>query len=1254
MKKKLLLIFLLLTLTFIASFAFTGCNGCGSKSYSITITCSPEEGGSVTGQGTYKKGSAYILKATPNTNYVFDGWYMGESKLSENLQISGTMGSFDMQLIAKFNYVNPNRTLTIHFKDDLGVKIAEDKIITKKKGESYNVAIDNKVGYTVDKASLSGVLNDNETVTVTYTRKSYKLVINFIDEGNNVLGKVENNFRYGDSYSYDLKGKVDYYDSVNEKITGKIHQSNSAVSSQLNNATITLSAKFVAKTYTINFILKDTDGNILPNAEMPSVTKKYKESYAFTPIEITGYEKSSTINGTLTLTDSVFGEQLSNKTKNELTVTFEYALKDYVLKVNYVDENENVLGSEQKSYKFGDTYNFDLQNKLDYYESQQSNLTGVIDLNNQLLLEQLGNSELILNATFIPKTYKINFRLVDEEGLAIPNEEQQAEYKKYLEDYRFEPKVIDGWAKRVEFVVGSLTLNDKLLGEQLTNKQTELTITFTYVSLVKPRTIPVKYVDAKGVEIKTATTATEIIGNNCEINVSEIEDYLIDVAKMSEIYANNFNSSENKLSFTMISDENFCITLYYKIKTVSITINYLKEDGSVIATQYNQTIDYNSSYSVNSPTVKGYTPDKSVISGTVEKSDVVITVTYIAKKFKVTINYYYKGTTTVASPQKVFNSVAFGSTFTLASPEIEGYKPNIAVVSFVLNEESDKIINVYYEIQSYKLTVKYTSSVSGFTCPATVTKTVKYNEQYEIVSPKYYGLSVSQNSISGKKKACDEEFTVTYGERICTIYFNYFFEGTKIGVNSLQISFTDKTASINVPSVIISNGLGYKISYTKLEASIVYQNNQTTLNVYGIKSNSSKVDLKENLVDKIFIAGYAECSIIAEKITSTVTFKYIYDGNYNNVLETKTATGQYGEVIEIDRKSFGNGYVLDYEKTTYTFTDKNETINLNYTRIERTVKIMYFDDAGNEIAPSVKYTYKYNDQFNVVSPTIECYAPDKTSVMGTVQLSNLTYIVTYTVQWDLDENNALIIASVDDLVKLSRNSILWNRDITITQDLDLSSTTLNPIGNNEAVFSGNVKGNNFKIKNLSVTNENVIKKSNVVNGENVVYGYAGLFGCLSGSVSDLTIENAIINVNLGTTNKTTLYGGILCGLYSNNGTAGTIRNVKVRGTITVSAVNCVVGGIIGINSDIDSEIYNCTSNVTINDAGCEYAQVGGISGYEVMSNIHDCTVTITTTFVESGNVFVGGIAGESVNGVIHTNECNVSNVCGKQNSTIIY
>ncbi|HBJ97922.1 MAG TPA: hypothetical protein DDY82_02485, partial [Clostridiales bacterium] len=69
MKKKFLLIFLLLTLTFIASFAFTGCNGCGLKSYRITITCSPEEGGSVTGQGTYKKGSTYILKATPNTNY---------------------------------------------------------------------------------------------------------------------------------------------------------------------------------------------------------------------------------------------------------------------------------------------------------------------------------------------------------------------------------------------------------------------------------------------------------------------------------------------------------------------------------------------------------------------------------------------------------------------------------------------------------------------------------------------------------------------------------------------------------------------------------------------------------------------------------------------------------------------------------------------------------------------------------------------------------------------------------------------------------------------------------------------------------------------------------------------------------------------------------------------------------------------------------------------------------------------------------
>ena len=1097
MKKKFLLIFLLLTLTFIASFAFTGCNGCGLKSYRITITCSPEEGGSVTGQGTYKKGSTYILKATPNTNYVFDGWYMGESKLSGDLQFSGTMGAFNIQLTAKFNYNETNRTLTIHFKDDLGAKIAEDKIITKKKGESYNVAIENKVGYTVDKTSLSGVLNDNTTVTVTYTRKSYKLVINCKDENKDDLGNVENNFRYGDRYSFDLNGKIDYY------------------------------------------------------------------------------------------------------------------------------------------------------------KPQISNIEGIIDINNSLLAGQLNNSVLKIDATFIPKTYKINFKLIDENGEIISGQTQPSEYKKYLESYRFVPKDIDGWVKGVEFVEGTLTLNDALLGEQLTNKQNELTITFVYVSLTKPRTIPVKYVNAIGKKIKEDTSVTEEIGNNGEVDVIEIEDYFIDVAKMTEIYGEKFNSSENKLSFTMVSDKDFCITLYYKSKTVTLTINYLKEDGSVIANQYTQTIDYNSSYNVTSPTVKGYSPDKPVVSGTVQKADVSITVTYTAKKFKVTVNYYYKGTTTVASPQKVFNSVAFGSTFTLASPEIEGYKPDIAVVNFVLNEENDKTINVYYEAQSYRLTVKYVSDVEGFTCPATVTKILKYNESYEVVSPQYYGLSASPKVVSGKKKAYDEEITVTYSIGQFTVWFNYFYENKKVGTNYFGLSFNNKSHSIGVSSVIINDGLGYKINYTSFEAMIIYQNNQTSIKVYGIKKDSSKIDLTNTINDKAFDSGFVECNITAEKIMSTVTLNYICEGNRDNVLVTTRFTKQYGEVITID-KTYAVGYVYVGDKTKYKFTDKDETLYLDCISVEKTVKVLYFDDAGNEISPSVKNTYKYNEQFNIVSPTFDCYVPDETVIKGTVQLSNLTFIVTYTVQWDVDDNNALIIDSVDDLVELSKHPILWNRDITITKDLDLSSTALTPIGNNETVFSGNVIGNRSIIKNLSITNENLIKKTSVVNGENVVYGYAGLFGCLSGSVSDLTIENAIINVDLGITTKTTLYGGILCGLYSNDGTVGTISNVNVSGTITVNAYNCVVGGIIGFNSDIDSEISNCTATVTINNGNCNYAQVGGISGYEVMSNIHDCTVTLTTTFVEGANVFVGGIAGESVNGVIHTNKCNVSNVCGKQNNTIIY
>uniref|UniRef100_UPI003A8D6553 InlB B-repeat-containing protein n=1 Tax=Hominenteromicrobium sp. TaxID=3073581 RepID=UPI003A8D6553 len=53
-----------------------------SATHIVTVTADPAEGGTVTGDGSFDHGSSVTVKAEPNTDYWFEGWYEGENYLS--------------------------------------------------------------------------------------------------------------------------------------------------------------------------------------------------------------------------------------------------------------------------------------------------------------------------------------------------------------------------------------------------------------------------------------------------------------------------------------------------------------------------------------------------------------------------------------------------------------------------------------------------------------------------------------------------------------------------------------------------------------------------------------------------------------------------------------------------------------------------------------------------------------------------------------------------------------------------------------------------------------------------------------------------------------------------------------------------------------------------------------------------------------------------------------------------------------------
>ena len=69
--------------------------------YTVTVTASPSEGGTITGAGEYTRGSTCTLTATPASGYTFANWTVGTTVVSSNATYSFTVTS-DSTLTANF------------------------------------------------------------------------------------------------------------------------------------------------------------------------------------------------------------------------------------------------------------------------------------------------------------------------------------------------------------------------------------------------------------------------------------------------------------------------------------------------------------------------------------------------------------------------------------------------------------------------------------------------------------------------------------------------------------------------------------------------------------------------------------------------------------------------------------------------------------------------------------------------------------------------------------------------------------------------------------------------------------------------------------------------------------------------------------------------------------------------------------------------------------------------------------------------
>lgn len=194
----------------------------------------------------------------------------------------------------------------------------------------------------------------------------------------------------------------------------------------------------------------------------------------------------------------------------------------------------------------------------------------------------------------------------------------------------------------------------------------------------------------------------------------------------------------------------------------------------------------------------------------------------------------------------------------------------------------------------------------------------------------------------------------------------------------------------------------------------------------------------------------------------------------------------------------------------------------------------------------------------------------------------------YNMHWSIgvDEKNS--IKTAEDLRKLANTNGVFH----LRNNIDLAGMEWAPIPG----FSGTLIGNGYAIQNMKI---------------HAVESDVGLFSSMTGTISNLKLENVDIEVQGGYENI-----GALCGV-----TNGSINGCEVSGTI--KAPKCTnVGGLVGKVASKNGGISGCKNSATI--IGMDH--VGGVSGY-IYTMFSFGFIANENFGSVSGNNYIGGLLG---------------------------
>ncbi len=170
--------------------------------YSISVSATPTEGGTVTGGGTYELNADVTVEATPNENWGFAGWYEDSSIVSSNTTFTFS-ATEDRDFVAHFKSI----LLTIDSTPISGIPIL---VNGEEKTTPYSTSLnsDRTIDVSAHSALMLNLFNESE-IEFAHFNDDDDASLTFIEwtDGKEITSR---SFSNNDSGLYSIEYKVEY------------------------------------------------------------------------------------------------------------------------------------------------------------------------------------------------------------------------------------------------------------------------------------------------------------------------------------------------------------------------------------------------------------------------------------------------------------------------------------------------------------------------------------------------------------------------------------------------------------------------------------------------------------------------------------------------------------------------------------------------------------------------------------------------------------------------------------------------------------------------------------------------------------------------------------------------------------------------------------------------------------------------------------------------------------------------------------